>query len=60
MRIFLLRHGIAADVSPGGPRTDEERPLTSEGREVLRTACIGNKVCSGLISAFELTIHKEK
>lgn len=39
MRIFLLRHGIAADVSAGGPRTDEERPLTAEGREVMHTAC---------------------
>ena len=39
MRIFLLRHGIAAGLSAGGPRTDNERPLTSKGVEELREAC---------------------
>ena len=39
MRIFLLRHGIAANVSASGPRTDEERPLTAEGRELMQAAC---------------------
>ena len=39
MRIFLLRHGIAAGHSAGGLRTDSERPLTEEGVEELREAC---------------------
>jgi phosphohistidine phosphatase len=39
MRIFLLRHGIAAGHSAGGLRTDSERPLTAEGVEELRGAC---------------------
>ena len=38
MRIFLLRHGIAARLSTGGPRTDDERPLTAEGREKMTEA----------------------
>ncbi len=39
MRIFLLRHGIAASLSTGGPRTDDERPLTAEGRDKMTEAC---------------------
>ncbi len=38
MRIFLLRHGIAAGLSAGA-RTDNERPLTAAGVEELREAC---------------------
>jgi phosphohistidine phosphatase len=34
MQIYLLRHGIAEDARSGQP--DEERALTSEGREKLR------------------------
>ena len=34
MQIYLLRHGIAEERRPGG--SDEERALTSEGREKLR------------------------
>ena len=35
MQIYLLRHGIASDGTPGKP--DSERPLTSEGKRELRT-----------------------
>ena len=34
MQIYLLRHGIAENASPGQP--DSERALTAEGREKLR------------------------
>jgi phosphohistidine phosphatase len=34
VQIYLLRHGIAEDASPGRP--DSERALTAEGREKLR------------------------
>jgi len=34
MQIYLLRHGIASDGTPGKP--DSERPLTSEGKKELR------------------------
>ena len=34
MRIYLLRHGIAENGTPGRP--DSERALTDEGREKLR------------------------
>lgn len=36
MKLYLLRHGIAADVGTGGVRHDSERPLTDEGREKLQ------------------------
>lgn len=39
MHIFLLRHGNAAPVSTSASRSDAERPLTDEGRELLREAC---------------------
>ena len=39
MLVYLLRHGIAADLAPRGPQTDEERPLTAAGREKLTAAC---------------------
>ena len=35
MQIYLLRHGIAADATPG--KSDFERPLTAEGKRELRT-----------------------
>ena len=60
MHIFLLRHGIAASLSAGGARTDEERPLTDAGREKLAQACqryashlpaLDRIVCSPLLRA---------
>ena len=38
MIIYLLRHGEAEDVGPGGARTDAERRLTENGKERLRRA----------------------
>jgi len=35
MKLYLLRHGIAAEPGTAGIRTDSERPLISEGREKL-------------------------
>lgn len=32
MLVYLVRHGVAADLSADGPRTDADRPLTDEGR----------------------------
>src|SRR5689334_8409983 len=39
MKLYLLRHGIAADHGPDG--TDTSRPLTSEGMEKVRRAARG-------------------
>jgi phosphohistidine phosphatase len=36
MDLFLLRHGIAAELGAPGAKTDAERPLTAEGRRKLR------------------------
>jgi len=36
IRVYLVRHGIAADPVPGEP--DESRPLTAEGRKAFRRA----------------------
>lgn len=46
MRLLLMRHGIAADVG-GSIRTDEERPLTEEGRQ--KTA----EIAAGLLASGE-------
>jgi phosphohistidine phosphatase len=35
MNLHLLRHGIAADLGTDGSKRDNERSLTSEGREKL-------------------------
>ncbi len=35
MNLYLLRHGIAADLGTDGSKRDSERSLTSEGREKL-------------------------
>lgn len=39
MKLYLLRHGIAADHGPDG--TDASRPLTSEGIDKLRRTARG-------------------
>jgi len=39
MQILLLRHGEAADAALGSGSADEERALTRQGRDSLRTAC---------------------
>lgn len=41
MQIYLLRHGIAADLGEGGVRRDEDRPLTDEGRAKMKLAAKG-------------------
>ena len=38
--IYLVRHGVAADLSPEFP-ADDERPLTNEGAERLRLQALG-------------------
>lgn len=38
MIVYLLRHGVAEDVGPGGARSDAERRLTAEGKERLQRA----------------------
>jgi len=38
MNLYLLRHGIAADLGEAGTETDAERPLTSKGERRLREA----------------------
>lgn len=38
MRIYVLRHGIAEDVAPGG--SDAERALTPEGKRRLRAVLV--------------------
>lgn len=47
MIVYLLRHGEAEDIRPGGARSDAERRLTKDGAERLRRAapvwcqCVG-------------------
>lgn len=41
MLVYLLRHGIAAELGEGGVRSDADRPLTDEGRTRLRDAAKG-------------------
>lgn len=38
MILYLLRHGIAADVSSTGARSDEQRPLSDDGTNKLTAA----------------------
>lgn len=40
MRLYLIRHGIALDVGEKGVKTDEERPLSDEGKR--KTAQVGS------------------
>ena len=47
MQIYLLRHGIADDVRPGG--SDADRALTPEGKEKLRRVLKRSRVTPSLI-----------
>lgn len=38
-RVYLLRHGRAAHLAPGGRHDDEARELTGPGRQLLLRAC---------------------
>jgi phosphohistidine phosphatase len=38
MNLYLLRHGIAAELKLAGVQPDSERPLTAKGENRLRTA----------------------
>ncbi len=40
-QIYLMRHGIAADLDAQGSSDDAKRPLTSEGRLKMRTIAKG-------------------
>ena len=39
--IYIMRHGIAADLGAGGIIHDEDRPLTPEGRVKMQQAAEG-------------------
>ncbi|HZS09764.1 MAG TPA: phosphohistidine phosphatase SixA [Blastocatellia bacterium] len=41
MELYLLRHGIAADLGEGGVVRDADRPLTQEGWKKMREAAAG-------------------
>jgi len=41
--LYLMRHGIAADLGEGGIINDEDRPLTPEGRARMKQAAAGIK-----------------
>ncbi len=41
MKLYLLRHGIAADLGVGGLVRDEDRPLTDEGRAKMKQEAQG-------------------
>ena len=43
IEIYLLRHGIAAELGEGGILKDADRPLTLEGRAKLNQAALGMK-----------------
>ena len=49
MRVFILRHAIAAPHAPG--KSDESRALTEEGTEKMRSAALGMK-------ALKLKFHR--
>jgi phosphohistidine phosphatase len=41
MELYLLRHGIAADLGEGGVVRDADRPLTDEGRAKMKQEACG-------------------
>jgi len=41
IELYLMRHGIAADLGEAGVVKDADRPLTPEGREKMKLAAIG-------------------
>jgi broad specificity phosphatase PhoE len=41
IELYLMRHGIAADLGDAGVLKDEDRPLTLEGRAKMRQAAEG-------------------
>ena len=43
IQLYLMRHGIAADLGEGGIINDADRPLTPEGRERMKQAAGGVK-----------------
>jgi phosphohistidine phosphatase len=43
MELYLLRHGIAADLGEGGVTRDADRPLTDEGRAKMKQEAKGMK-----------------
>jgi phosphohistidine phosphatase len=53
MLLYLLRHGVAADRTPGGFASDADRLLTDRGREKSRLEAIGMR---GLGLSFDLIL----
>lgn len=41
IKLYLMRHGIAADLGEGGVLKDADRPLTLEGRSRMKQAATG-------------------
>src|SRR5215470_13454393 len=41
IQLYLMRHGIAADLGEGGVIKDADRPLTMEGRAKMKQAATG-------------------
>jgi phosphohistidine phosphatase len=41
IELYLMRHGIAADLGEAGVVKDADRPLTPEGREKMKLAALG-------------------
>ena len=41
IELYLMRHGIAADLGEAGVVKDADRPLTPEGREKMKLAAVG-------------------
>ena len=41
IELYLMRHGIAADLGEGGVFQDSDRPLTMEGRAKMKQAAAG-------------------
>lgn len=41
IKLYLMRHGIAADIGEAGVINDEDRPLTPEGRARMKQAAEG-------------------
>ena len=46
IEIYLMRHGIAAELGEGGILKDADRPLTLEGRAKLKQAALGLKTAA--------------
>jgi phosphohistidine phosphatase len=46
MNLYIIRHGIAADLGTAGVYKDHQRPLTDVGRKKMRVIARGLRACN--------------